>query len=207
MTRTDQKTLFGNLGTPSLSEAYDARKAAETERQARMAVAGRDIGDIPPIVNAARRMACRLEFLLFCVTYFPLIFCKPWSHDHRIVAAKIVRAVLRGDLFAVAMPRGGGKTSLCMVAVLWAILYGHQEFVVLLASSGERAREFVPWAWGINASASVIGTLVALLLAIRLGFFQLALLAVGLYVVAGAAAIAATRKPSLPDSADGPAAP
>ncbi|HMB68744.1 MAG TPA: hypothetical protein VKU85_05510 [bacterium] len=59
---------------------------------------------------------------------------------------------------------------------------------------GERAREFVPWAWGINASTSVIGTLLALLLAIKLGFILLALLAVGLYVVSGACALLAAHR-------------
>lgn len=57
----------------------------------------------------------------------------------------------------------------------------------------DRARDFIPWAWGINASASVIGTLLALLLAIELGFSALARLAAGIYVVAALSALAATR--------------
>jgi hypothetical protein len=39
----------------------------------------------------------------------------------------------------MAMPRGSGKTSLCEVACLWALLYGHREFVALIGSDEEHA--------------------------------------------------------------------
>ena len=57
-----------------------------------------------------------------------------WSDDHLKVVAKIERAVLEGGLFAMAMPRGSGKTSLCETACLWALLYGHREFVALIGA-------------------------------------------------------------------------
>ena len=47
--------------------------------------------------------------------------------------------MLDGGLFAMAMPRGSGKTSLCEVACLWALLYGHREFVALIGSDEEHA--------------------------------------------------------------------
>ena len=53
--------------------------------------------------------------------------------------AKIEQAVLEGGLFAMAMPRGSGKTSLCETACLWALLYGHREFVALIGSDEEHA--------------------------------------------------------------------
>jgi hypothetical protein len=39
----------------------------------------------------------------------------------------------------MAMPRGSGKTSLCEVACLWAMLYGHRDFVALIGSDEEHA--------------------------------------------------------------------
>jgi len=48
-----------------------------------------------------------------------------------------------------------------------------------------RANEsFVPWAWGINGCASVVGTVLAVILAMAVGFRAVSLLAVGVYLVA-----------------------
>ena len=56
-----------------------------------------------------------------------------------------------------------------------------------------RDEVFVPWAWGINGSASVMGTLLSLFLAIKVGFSLLLLLSVGVYLCAAAAAVRAAR--------------
>jgi hypothetical protein len=40
----------------------------------------------------------------------------------------------------MAMPRGSGKTTICECACIWAVLYGHREFVYLI---GWTAREIV----------------------------------------------------------------
>jgi hypothetical protein len=54
--------------------------------------------------------------------------------------AKIERAVLEGGLFAFAMPRGSGKTTLARAAGLWAVLYGHREYVCLIGSAEDQAK-------------------------------------------------------------------
>lgn len=61
-------------------------------------------------------------------------------------------------------------------------------FPLGLASVAARAPWFIPWAWGINACASVVGAILASLLAIHLGFTVVVVLAVLLYGVAAAAA-------------------
>ena len=43
--------------------------------------------------------------------------------------------VLRGEMFALAMPRGSGKTSLCEAAALWSLLLGHHRYTVLIAAT------------------------------------------------------------------------
>ena len=52
------------------------------------------------------------------------MFYLPWSPDHLRAIEKIEQAVLNGDKFALAMPRGSGKTTLCKIAVLWAASTG-----------------------------------------------------------------------------------
>jgi len=118
---------------------YDAMKERARARSEALSLSGRNIGELPAVVNPPRRAACRKTFRLFCETYFPQTFNLPWSDDHLKVIAKIEQAVLEGGLFAMAMPRGSGKTSLCEAACLWALLYGHREFVALVGADEDHA--------------------------------------------------------------------
>lgn len=60
-------------------------------------------------------------------------------------------------------------------------------FPLGMARLGAAAPALLPWAWGINACATVVGAVLATLLAIHLGFTGVALLALLLYLVAAAA--------------------
>ena len=44
--------------------------------------------------------------------------------------------------------------------------------------------DLVPWAWGINGCASVVAAILAILLAVHVGFTVVALSAIALYSVA-----------------------
>jgi hypothetical protein len=57
-------------------------------------------------------------------------------------------------------------------------------FPLGLSHLARRADTLIPWAWGINACASVIAAILATILAIHLGFSVIIILAVGLYAVA-----------------------
>jgi len=121
------------------SRAYDRKKSRSRDRERRQTLAGQDIAPCPPPKNLARRARADGDFRFFCETYFPKLFTLPWSDDHLRVIRKIERAVLNSETFAVAMPRGSGKTTLCQTAVLWAILTGKHSFVFLVASTQEYA--------------------------------------------------------------------
>ncbi len=90
-------------------DPYDAMKERARARNAALALAGRDIGELPEVDNADRKDRASRDFRYFCETYFPLTFNLPWSVDHVKVIGKIEQAVLHGGLFAMAMPRGAGK--------------------------------------------------------------------------------------------------
>jgi len=125
--------------TPEGLTGYEAMKERARLRNAMLSLSGRDIGDLPAVADPARRARAAKDFRYFCETYFGQTFHLKWSDDHLKVIAKIEQAVLEGGLFAMAMPRGSGKTSLCEVACLWALLYGHREFVALIGSDEEHA--------------------------------------------------------------------
>lgn len=79
----------------------------------------------------------------FAESYFPHLFRLEWSADHLQVLELIERVVLNGERFAVAMPRGSGKTTLCEVAVIWAVLTGRHQFVYLIAATDDHAATFM----------------------------------------------------------------
>ncbi len=122
---------------------YEAMKEAARARNAELSAIGRDIGDIPEVVDPQRKARAATDFRFFCEAYFPQTFCLPWSDDHLKVIAKIETAVLRGGVFAMAMPRGSGKTTLAETACIWAMLTGAREFVCLIGSDAGHARNML----------------------------------------------------------------
>jgi len=139
LTTTRHEALAEAARTPEGLTCYEAMKERARLRNAMLSLSGRDIGDLPPLADPARRARAAKNFRYFCETYFLQTFHLKWSDDHLKVIAKIEQAVLDGGLFAMAMPRGSGKTSLCEVACLWAMLYGHRDFVALIGSDEEHA--------------------------------------------------------------------
>ncbi len=120
---------------------YERLKVLVKAKAAAEARAASEIGELPEVVNPERKERCRNDFGLFCKEYFPYVFVLPWSDDHLKAIKKIQEAVLFGLLFALAMPRGSGKSSLTKVGLLWAALYGHCLFSVYIAGSSEKARD------------------------------------------------------------------
>lgn len=122
---------------------YDQLKEAARQRNAELARSGQDIGQIPAVVNPDRKAKVMASFKYFCEAYFPEVFYLSWSADHHTVIDKIEQAVLKGGLFALAMPRGSGKTVLMQMACLWSALTGATEFVCLIAASADRAKNLL----------------------------------------------------------------
>lgn len=123
--------------------SYDAHKESARGRQAEQSRSGRDIGDIPPVADPARRARAEASYRIFCETYFPDVFNLGWSDDHLKVIAKVESAVIDGELFALAMPRGTGKTSLSERAALWAMLTGRRRFISLIGADEDSAIEMI----------------------------------------------------------------
>jgi hypothetical protein len=71
------------------------------------------------------------------------VFTLAWSVDHRRMIERIDTAVLAGGMFAFAMPRGSGKTTLAEIATIWATVIGAREFVCLIGSDESSAGEML----------------------------------------------------------------
>ena len=125
-----------NGATLDRGDKYQAKKEAERARNAKASKTERDIAaGWPGWGNQYRRRKCRLDLERFLTTYFPEAFSYPFSADHKKVIRKIEAAVLHGGLFALAMPRGSGKTTIVIRAMLWALLYGHRRFGCLIGAT------------------------------------------------------------------------
>jgi hypothetical protein len=122
---------------------YVVHRAKMGDKQNQESKAGRDIGPLPECVNPERREACRLNFRLFCETYFGPAFKLAWSRDHLRVIAKIEEAVLRGSLSAYAMPRGSGKSTISRIAIIWALIYGHRKWACLIGATDDSAKKLL----------------------------------------------------------------
>ncbi|GHT30868.1 hypothetical protein FACS1894214_1530 [Planctomycetales bacterium] len=122
---------------------YIEQKRIQAERNAEAVRAAQDIGQLPAVENPDRRDAAIESFRTFCEIYFREVFYLPWSSDHLRVIEKIEKAVRSGGLFAMAMPRGSGKTVICQTAVIWAALSGATPFVCLIAASADRAQNLL----------------------------------------------------------------
>ena len=136
--------LVDRKNTPNeASLDYESVRADAARRSSERSLEGRDIGELPAVENQERKESCRNDFKLFCETYFPEVYQLKWSDDHLRAIAKIQKSVLEGGLFALAMSRGSGKSSLTETAAIWAMLYGHREFVVLVGASESAALEML----------------------------------------------------------------
>jgi hypothetical protein len=127
----------------SSSPAYEAKKERERARNAAASESGRDIGALPPPKDPQRRARAVASFQACCEAYFPERFTLAWSPDHLKVIRRMQQAAVAGGLFALAMPRGSGKTSLVEVLCLWAALRGEREFIVLIGASAAAALEML----------------------------------------------------------------
>lgn len=119
-------------------EAYKEQQAGiSRERSAK----GRDAGPPPDIADIERREACAASLKLFCETYAPEAFSMGWSDAHLRVISRIEEAATLGALFAFALPRGSGKTTISRMGALWATLNGICRYAFLIGATAQKAAD------------------------------------------------------------------
>lgn len=124
----------------------EKRREQKNESQNRINAAGRDIGDLPPGPEgelAEIRRKCDESLRFFLEYVFPTAFFLGWSDDHLRLIREIERIGIAGGLKAIAHPRGGGKTTILIRAVLWLILTRHRRFAVIVAATAGKAKELL----------------------------------------------------------------
>src|SRR5580704_169553 len=103
-------------------EAQSRNREGALERSRRVSKDLRNIGPPPPCLNPGRRAEAAKCTQAFCEIYLGSIFTLAWAPDQIAVLQKTDEVIHTGGLEAFAMPRGGGKTSICEAACLRATL-------------------------------------------------------------------------------------
>ena len=99
-----------------------------------------------------------------------------------------VYLIFLAALFRELMPLPDGFKIVISIGLIAPLAFAMgMPFPLGLARVAGRTRPLVPWAWGINACASVVAAIVATLLAIHIGFAAVVLIAIFLYALAAAA--------------------
>ena len=126
------------------SEKYEARKERERARQAKQSASGRDIAaEFPECADRQTRKKCDRSLKYFMLEVFPDKFQKDFSPDHETAIKKMEASIVGGLLFALSMPRGSGKTTLIICAVIWAIVTGRRRYVALIGPTARHAKKML----------------------------------------------------------------
>lgn len=95
-----------------------------------------------------RRADCQYDLKKYLLTYHAGSFTKDFGEDHEKLIRTVQSTILGWDndeplQTVVAMPRGSGKTTIMVFAVLWAALFGHHRFSLLIAADDPKARKLL----------------------------------------------------------------
>lgn len=141
------------------NKVIDPRYSANVNYQAayehRKAQAAREIAPLPiETIDWETRLACKWNFRLFCETYGKAVFFLDWSVPQLKCIEKVETVCTNsGVKHAFAMPRGGGKTAICRLAIIWCTAYSHKKYPIFIGSrqdAAEQTLDFVKRYWFSN---------------------------------------------------------
>lgn len=138
---------------------YERRKERERTRQATQSRAGRNLESIPPCSDPALLALVSGSLREFCEQCFPRKFRLRWSKDHLEVLERIQSCVNDGLLYALAMPRGSGKSTIVVAAALWALLTGRRRYVAIISADRDASVKLLD---GMKIELQTNDTLLAL---------------------------------------------
>lgn len=122
---------------------YDRHKAQEAARNRAASAAGRDIGDIPAVTDASLRAACESDLRVFLETCFPAAFRLGWCDDHLLLIEQLQTVIETGGFRAIGMPRGTGKSTIVMRAMIWAVVKQIHPFAMIVAANSGKAERLL----------------------------------------------------------------
>jgi len=120
-------------------QATAHKRLVNREKVARHRAALREIGEIPAVVDPAKRAECDRSLQVFLETCFPDVFHLQFSQAHLDLIAAIEHATTHGGYEAFACERGFGKTQLSIGAAVWGCLTGRVRYAVIIGANADMA--------------------------------------------------------------------
>ena len=103
--------------------------------------AGRDVGAHPHTARLKDKKKYKFKLELFLKREFSEKFTRLFSTDQKKFIKEIQETILNGGQYCIAMPRGEGKTTIIIGAIVWAACYGHRGYVVIIGSDQAAAEK------------------------------------------------------------------
>ena len=133
---------------PKTQDPTQQQASQERERLAARSravhAAGAEIGVIPSPADQQRRDACERDLLRFLTTYFPnSCGLRPFGPAQILAIRHLEHTILHHGRRLNLLPRGFAKSTISECAVLWAALYGHRKFILILGANEEAASQSI----------------------------------------------------------------
>lgn len=156
--RANAEATIGRKFTPEELAAYRRAatvrqlKLAAKKQQGPVSAADRvakhvsernEVGEIPPVKHPRLKERCKYDLELFGWMYCRRLLKHRASADIRDgLVREAEKCILNGGQTATLYARGGGKTTwIDMIAPVWAMLYGHRRFPVVIGASIKAAKK------------------------------------------------------------------
>lgn len=129
---------------------YAKHRQNAAQRSRDRSASERELSPLPPVADPKRRAMAKKKLRRFIEIYLKgkkkadkLPFWMKWGKPHLAFMDAIERCVIDGEVCVIAMPRGSGKTTIAIAAVLWAILCHGHRFVMLIAANKTAAKGLI----------------------------------------------------------------
>lgn len=123
-----------------MAQTSKQRSATNAARQRQQTVDSQEI-TLGSVKDPDRRARCKLSPVLFVGGYFAKTVFRGLAPYQGEMVDAFRAVILDGGKKCRAVRRGGLKTTLALILALWAILYGHRRFLVLVGATDDKSNE------------------------------------------------------------------
>lgn len=143
-----------------LGEEYiptPARQPMSTaERVARHVARRSDIGELPPPRDPERRARATADVVEFARAYCGSLLDHEPSEELAAYLHDLQHAIEGAGQVHVRMARGAGKTTLCKIALAWALCTGRLHYVVVYCASADLAAGILSDIWDLMETSDAL---------------------------------------------------
>ncbi len=122
---------------------HEAENAAAAARMQAKRDAGRDLGELPKARHKKERAKGETDPEFFLKFFLPKAFPLKFGTPHSAYIEALDRICTEGGRKAIAMRRGGGKSTITRGMALRAVLYKMRSFVFNLGANDQKADEAI----------------------------------------------------------------